>query len=176
MANHYTASLFEFTQEISRGYVGKVPQRVHIPKTQARKPTGPQTDSAAAANVGGLPLRTETDYSKAKANIGIVANEEVQQRLQRYEKTGAEKIASPTELWELFHRQGQRCALTGEKLTASNSSIDHIVPLCDGGTNLIDNLQWVTTQVNQMKNTMGQEEFINACGMVYKWSVGTKMA
>lgn len=175
MANYHTASLFEFTQENSRGHVGKVQQRVLIPQAEARKPTGAQAGSTAKTGVGGVPLRTEKACRKAKAGGRIVADEEVQQRLQRYEETGTEKIASPTELWELFHRQGQRCALTGERLTASNSSIDHIVPLCDGGTNLIDNLQWVTTQVNQMKNTMGQAEFVKVCGMVYERAVGTKM-
>lgn len=176
MAKHYTASLFKVAPEANWGYVGKVQQRVRIPETEARKPTGAQADGTAKTDVGGVSLRTKEAHRKAKADGGIVGDEEVQQRVQRYEETGTEKIASPTELWELFHAQRQRCALTGEKLTASNSSIDHIVPLCDGGTNLIGNLQWVTTQVNQMKNTMGQAEFIKVCGMVYERAAGTKMS
>lgn len=67
-------------------------------------------------------------------------------------------------LWE---KQGGRCAYTGELLIPGvNASLDHKIPSTRGGTNDLENLQWVTYQVNRMKTDMLEEEFFRLCRMV----------
>jgi 5-methylcytosine-specific restriction endonuclease McrA len=74
--------------------------------------------------------------------------------------------ASRIELRELIEKQNYRCALSGVSLTPSDAQLDHIVPVSDGGTHLIDNLQVVHSVINRMKGTLSNEEFRHWCKMV----------
>lgn len=78
--------------------------------------------------------------------------------------------------WELFEKQGKRCALTGEvivmtqtrknmsKRTASLDRIDS----SKGYT--IDNIQWIHKRLNFMKQDMDQTEFIELCKKVANYN------
>jgi hypothetical protein len=79
---------------------------------------------------------------------------------------GKDVIAS--ELLSLAESQSFRCALTGIRLTPESSSLDHIVPVSDGGSHEIDNLQWVDRRINAMKRDMPVDEFIELCRLVAK--------
>jgi hypothetical protein len=76
-------------------------------------------------------------------------------------------------LADLLIEQDFCCALTSEPLCAmevnNNASLDRI----DSGAGYIEgNLQWVTSQVNMMKQHYSQEEFIKVCCSVadkVKW-------
>jgi hypothetical protein len=66
--------------------------------------------------------------------------------------------------------QNYRCALSGVKLIPSKAEVDHIVPLSKGGSNSIDNLQWVHKVINRMKGNMSQDDFIRLCSKVATWT------
>jgi len=67
-------------------------------------------------------------------------------------------------LLDLLEDQKYRCKISGELLIpGKNASIDHIVPKSKNGLNDINNLQWVTIDINCAKREMSNEEFINLC-------------
>lgn len=77
-------------------------------------------------------------------------------------------------IWDLFLKQGRKCALSGivlsfpksgnkEDMKASTASLDRIDSL-KGYTK--DNVQWVHKDINRMKNIYSQEYFINMCKAV----------
>jgi hypothetical protein len=71
------------------------------------------------------------------------------------------------ELASLFAKQGGRCVYTGELLVlGGNASLDHKVPRSRGGDNTIDNVQWVTLEVNRIKNDMTHHEFVGFCQLI----------
>jgi 5-methylcytosine-specific restriction endonuclease McrA len=78
--------------------------------------------------------------------------------------------ATARELMGLIQLQQFRCAISGVGLDPNSARLDHIVAISNGGTNLIDNLQWVTDDVNKAKGTMSQEQFISMCRSVADWS------
>lgn len=71
--------------------------------------------------------------------------------------------------WNLFIKQGKRCALSGRVLTmdptsmaagASTASLDRI----DSHKGYVrDNVQWVHLVVNDLKSNMQQDEFVAWC-------------
>ena len=76
---------------------------------------------------------------------------------------------SGTALQTIFDSQHGRCALSGELLIlGGNASLDHIMPKSRGGTNDLDNLQWLTKTVNNSKRALTNEEFIVLCRKVAK--------
>lgn len=65
------------------------------------------------------------------------------------------------------------CYLSGEKLDISDSknfSLDHIVPASRGGSNTLDNLDIVSSIVNQMKHNLTIEEFLNKCIQILRFN------
>ncbi|MEX0678358.1 MAG: HNH endonuclease [Pirellulales bacterium] len=80
-----------------------------------------------------------------------------------------ERIKVP-EIMALLERQNFRCALTGQRLTPSNASLDHVIPVSRGGAHAIENMQVVLTSVNHAKGTMTQDEFIQLCHEVVAWA------
>lgn len=75
------------------------------------------------------------------------------------------------QLMALVHRQGYRCALTGRHLTPDTASVDHIIPLSEGGDHAVHNLQVVHKHLNNAKGTMSQHEFIAMCREVVEWAL-----
>ncbi len=72
----------------------------------------------------------------------------------------AKAKATAAQLKQLIERQQYCCALSGLPLTPDDSALDHIVAVADGGTHVIDNLQWLNSEVNRMKGSMSQSRFI----------------
>src|ERR1035437_1488563 len=70
------------------------------------------------------------------------------------------------DLWRLAKKQKLVCALTGDKLTTENISLDHIILQSKGGTNDITNFQLVTKRANIIKNDMSMNEFYLCCKKV----------
>jgi hypothetical protein len=76
-------------------------------------------------------------------------------------------ISRGDELKALFELQGERCAYTGVVLVpGKNAGIDHRIPITRGGTSEIANLQWVTIQINRIKNDLTHDEFLALCALV----------
>ena len=86
---------------------------------------------------------------------------------------GLEFSVSFDDLADLLIDQDFQCALSGEPLdtmeVSNNASLDRI----DSSLGYIEgNVQWVTSQVNMMKQAYSQEEFIKVCNLVadkVKW-------
>lgn len=71
------------------------------------------------------------------------------------------------DLRALWDAQGGRCAYTGDELAPGvNASLDHRVPRSRGGADTLENLQWVTLDVNRAKNALPEETFIAMCQRV----------
>lgn len=66
-------------------------------------------------------------------------------------------------LWCLAHRQKLLCPYSGHKLTRDTLSLDHIIPLSQGGKNVLSNVQLVHKWVNVMKWDMSSEDFLAMC-------------
>lgn len=81
-------------------------------------------------------------------------------------KRGCSKKITYLNLYSLAKRQKCRCALTGDKLTRDNISVDHIVSLSKGGSNVVENLRLVTYDVNIAKNSLSDFEFLMICKKV----------
>ncbi|MBI3866802.1 MAG: HNH endonuclease [Planctomycetia bacterium] len=71
-------------------------------------------------------------------------------------------------MMQLLRWQGYRCALTGRKLTPDRASLDHIIPVRNGGRHVIENAQLLHRDVNKAKTTMTNEQFIQLCRDVVK--------
>ena len=73
------------------------------------------------------------------------------------------------EVWDLYLKQDRKCALTGTPISFGNhgeettASLDRIDPLYGYTSN---NIQWVHKQINFMKGTLQQQEFIDWCRLV----------
>lgn len=78
----------------------------------------------------------------------------------------AKTTATPKTLRALVEAQGYRCVFTGQELTPETASLDHIVPVSEGGSHTIDNLCVVHFRVNAAKSTLNADEFIDLCRMV----------
>jgi len=90
--------------------------------------------------------------------------------LNNAQARGLEVGVSLREVWDLFKKQGGKCALTGlpihfppvgaRKGTASLDRIDSRKGYVEG------NIQWVDKRVQQMKWDMDQQEFFRLCRLV----------
>lgn len=86
------------------------------------------------------------------------------------ELVGKEQSTTAADLKKLIEAQEFRCALSGELLTPDTASLDHIVPVSNGGGNEVDNLQWLNAEVNTMKGSLSQERFIALCRKIASWN------
>ena len=68
----------------------------------------------------------------------------------------------------IWKRQRGRCAMTGKPLDRT-AELDHIVPVSKGGKNEPSNLQWLSPEVNQCKNDMTVEQFMEVCKAVLSY-------
>lgn len=82
-------------------------------------------------------------------------------------------------LWELYEKQNKKCALSGEPIKFSSkvhifdrtASLDRI-DSNKGYTK--DNVQWVHKDINMMKQTHNNEEFLLWCKKITKHNLGVK--
>ena len=95
-------------------------------------------------------------------------------------KDGYEVTISIEDAWEIFKQQAGRCALTGLPLsfvltaknrqnqTASLDRIDSSIGYVKG------NIQWVHKIVNIMKGKLNEQEFVNLCSLIARYSLSKK--
>ena len=67
---------------------------------------------------------------------------------------------------ELLIKQKYKCVYCPEKLTEGNRHKDHIMPLALGGTNNIDNLQWLCPKCNLSKGAKHPTIYALEIGML----------
>ena len=87
--------------------------------------------------------------------------------LQKPQRQAAKaKPATPTQLMEKLESQSFRCGLSGRELAPETATLDHIVPVSEGGTDEIHNLWWIHVDLNRCKGTLPLDEFIALCRSV----------
>jgi 5-methylcytosine-specific restriction endonuclease McrA len=70
----------------------------------------------------------------------------------------------------ILAKQEYRCALSGVPLIPESSTLDHKHPISLGGTDDIENLQWLHVDVNRAKGNMPHEDFVLMCKRVATWN------
>lgn len=74
----------------------------------------------------------------------------------------------------IYDRQDGKCVLSGIPLVKGvNASPDHIVHKMHGGTSEESNLRLLDWKINQARNTLTDQEFIEMCQCVVKYCVNT---
>ena len=77
-------------------------------------------------------------------------------------------VIPPKQLFSLWHRQQGLCALSGRKLN-EEAHLDHITPIVKGGLHTIDNLRWLSPEINLAKRALSDNEFCEMCKDVVEW-------
>lgn len=81
------------------------------------------------------------------------------------------------EIWDLFKKQGEKCALTGKKLEiqrlnkhrkAQTASLDRI-DSTKGYEK--DNIQWVHKDINRFKNSFSEQHFLEMVKEIYEFKI-----
>lgn len=112
-----------------------------------------------AARLGVTKDHARTKLKDIEGKTGI--------RFERQTRSRSE--AGAKDLFMLLKEQKFRCALSGVKLLPETAALDHIIPVSRGGSDAIDNLQWVDCRINKMKGSMVLEEFLDLCSKVSQW-------
>ena len=78
-----------------------------------------------------------------------------------------------TALIKKLEKSEYSCFYTGLKLVPGlNLSLDHRIPIQKGGTTNLENLEWVHSGINSLKNDRTEKEFIAAYGsMLVEYSL-----
>lgn len=76
---------------------------------------------------------------------------QIRNQNRRARRVGADGSHTLEETNLLLQDQDHKCACCGEQLTESNRHLDHIMPLVLGGSNYIENLQWLCQFCNNSK-------------------------
>ena len=78
------------------------------------------------------------------------------------------------ELESKLRSQGSRCVYSGRLLDVhSNAQLDHIVPKSQGGSDSMENFQWVDQRCNAWKSSMPEAEFLQLVEEIYHHRVAT---
>ena len=77
-------------------------------------------------------------------------------------KTISENWKILKEIWET--QNNGVCALTGEQLIPGiNASIDHIIPVSQGGGGEKENLRWISLDINKFLEVKSDQDFFSLC-------------
>ena len=127
--------------------------------------------------------RASCSAAKAASIVGV-STDTIREALRRvarnYGKASIKELldddgakhqsATAKQLMKLIKQQDYLCALSGEKLTPKTAELDHKVARSKGGTDTIENLQWLDRTINKMKGSMSVDEFVAACKRVARWN------
>lgn len=92
--------------------------------------------------------------------------------LKRVARVNLEDPSRWQNLDTLFKNQNGKCPYTGRELRLGhNTSLDHILPKCLGGTSEQSNLQWVCTKINNMKWDMPHDDFLDMLCEVHRHTI-----
>lgn len=90
-------------------------------------------------------------------------------------RRGLEFSISPHYMWDLFEKQGGKCALTGESIDLGRNKNDYGVASLDRIDSkrgyVEGNVQWVHRVVNFMKQSLSDEDFVRWCKKVVSHSI-----
>lgn len=86
--------------------------------------------------------------------------------VEQRERQRIKKVSRADKLLQRLTENGFKCEYSGLPLTVSNMQLDHIIPVCDGGSSKLSNVAIVHKDINRMKGSMGIERFIELCKRV----------
>jgi hypothetical protein len=84
-------------------------------------------------------------------------------------RSGLRGRGSWEKLKKILEGQNYKCPYTGRRLTPGvNASVDHKKPrsLSRGSVGLVENLEWVDTEVNRAKRTLTKRKFVALCKLI----------
>ena len=137
---------------------------------ESKDSSGDKAGKIINQHMGGANCVTvEIQCTENEATHAVTMGTEVRDSCTKPASESREK-ATANQLMSLLQFQQFRCALTGDKLTPGIARCDHVVPVSEGGSNHIENLQWVTEDINRAKGVMSQDQFIQMCVKVAKWT------
>lgn len=84
------------------------------------------------------------------------------------------KVYSQEERRFVYERGNCRCALCGKKITFSQMTLDHIVPLDCGGIDALENLQPADYACNQFKGNIKPEDFSERISEIFMYQMEKK--
>lgn len=119
-----------------------------------------------------LGIRTDTlrdSLRNIRDKLGVECNADLFPEGVTYKRSTVNSVTAGA-LLELLETQEYRCALSGVSLTPDNAVVDHTRPRKDGGKHEMANLQWLHSDVNRMKGTLTQSEFMALCRRVAAWT------
>lgn len=79
--------------------------------------------------------------------------------------------------WELFLKQGKKCALSNVDLVISSKSNENTASIDRIDSNIgyhPDNIQWVHKDVNRMKSVYSEKYFIEMCKKIAEYNDNTQ--
>lgn len=74
----------------------------------------------------------------------------------------------------IYDKAGGRCALCGRKITLSEMTLDHIVPLDRGGEDTVKNLQCTCKPCNQFKANIRPSDFMERITAIFIYQMEKK--
>lgn len=92
--------------------------------------------------------------------------EELGEKIESHAPVAAPKRVDAKNLLKLIEKQGYTCALSGRKLLPDNVECDHKEPISVSLDHSLQNIQFVTREVNRAKGSMPNEAFIQLCNDV----------
>lgn len=118
------------------------------------------------------PNKQKGNKSKTWKGCGQVSGHYIASLRVRARRKNIDFNITPEYAWNLFIKQDQKCAISQEKITLSESyrtnqimtaSIDRIDP---NKGYIIGNIQWVHIIINYMKHQLTNKDFISWCKKV----------
>lgn len=147
-----------------KGLCISCPRAAKLDRTQCEECLGRRSRECFAASKKRVTEGLCYDC-RSPATVGKYCLHHWFRKVSSFHNTGTRRNGEPLE--KLFRAQDMKCAYTGVFLVPGvNASVDHKVPCSRGGSNNIDNLQWVDLKINRMKTDMTHEEFLEACRLV----------
>ena len=74
----------------------------------------------------------------------------------------------------VYAKNNGKCAICGKPVKFNKMTIDHIIPLSQGGTNEFSNLQLACHSCNRLKNNFKEDEFYGMVSRIFwyhKWQM-----
>lgn len=132
-----------------------------------KEPKSSKHEGASGINMEGMYACREGNASvqETPGEKGCM-DEESRECHSTTESQRKNKKVSAADLVVILESQQYRCALSNIPLDPNTAVLDHIVPRSMGGSDEIENLQWLHVDVNRMKGTIGQERFLQLCALI----------
>jgi len=118
----------------------------------------------------GRKATVNVSWSELADRSEPVGGEDEQHGKESTPKVREKDKVTAKNLYRLLLKQEQRCAISGVELTTDNVSLDHIVPLSQGGEHIMPNVHLVHKIVNRMKGTMTHDEMLDWCRKIAQWN------